>query len=195
VTTNWSKFLKVAHNKSVWSYLQNGLVASSYPWVSTSSDHVKYLPDVHYNMCEQYAIGYCTVFVYLHSVPAADSKSSYQQILCYLYRAFWYSHIMWTNKIHHCYILFNFSQYLLYAHLSNLRAHVQGDGCNKFRYGIIYVYMYGTPWFIKASSKIRPHPLKSTHPPHTHSTLCVLLILLSLHCSSLFVILFVPFYT
>jgi len=38
-------------------------------------------------MREQYAIGYCTAFAYLHSVPAEDSKSSYQQILRYLFRA------------------------------------------------------------------------------------------------------------
>jgi hypothetical protein len=96
---------------------------------------------------------------------------------------------MQTNKIHHCSILFHFLQHLLHVHLSSPRAHLQEDSCNKYTYGMIYVYMYGTPWFIKSSSKIRPHPLKSTYPPHTrtHNILCALLILSSLRCSNLFI--------
>jgi len=34
-------------------------------------------------------------------------------------------------------------------YISNLRAHLQKDTCNNYRYSIIYVYMYDTPWFIK----------------------------------------------
>jgi len=42
-----------------------------------------------------------------------------------------------------------FSQYLLHVPVSNPKAHLQEDRCNKYRSGIIYVYMYGTAWCIK----------------------------------------------
>ena len=37
---------------------------------------------------------------------------------------------------------------LIFKISSNPRAYLQGDGCNKHGYGIMYVYMHDTPCYI-----------------------------------------------
>jgi len=44
--------------------------------------------------------------------------------------------------------LFKLNLILIFKISSNLRVHIQEDCCNKYKYGIMYVYVHGTPCYM-----------------------------------------------
>ena len=44
--------------------------------------------------------------------------------------------------------IFKLNLIIIFKISSNSTTYLQEDGCNKYRYGIMYVYMHGTPCHI-----------------------------------------------